>query len=245
MSELTAADLMDRMYRRQRHIYDATRKYYLLGRDRLISRLNPRPEARILEIGCGTGRNLILAARRYPTARLHGVDVSTEMLAFAERAVARAGLSARVSVAHADAAALVPSDLFGTAAFERVFISYTLSMIPNWPAVLDRAIDALAPGGELHIVDFGGQERLPRAFRWLLRRWLALFDVTPCEALASELAARAAPHDAFVLVDRPYRGYAQYAIARLPVTGTLGARYEPCQPRVWALTPASLSAPSA
>ena len=28
------AALMDRIYRRQRHVYDVTRKYYLLGRDR-------------------------------------------------------------------------------------------------------------------------------------------------------------------------------------------------------------------
>ena len=28
-----AAGLMDRMYRHQRHFYDATRKFYLLGRD--------------------------------------------------------------------------------------------------------------------------------------------------------------------------------------------------------------------
>ena len=28
---------MNRMYRRQRHIYDGTRRYYLLGRDRLIA----------------------------------------------------------------------------------------------------------------------------------------------------------------------------------------------------------------
>ncbi|TIQ66810.1 MAG: SAM-dependent methyltransferase, partial [Mesorhizobium sp.] len=30
---------MDGVYRWQRHIYDLTRKYYLLGRDRLISGL--------------------------------------------------------------------------------------------------------------------------------------------------------------------------------------------------------------
>ena len=93
MSDLAAAQVMDRMYRYQRHIYDLTRKYYLLGRDRLIRRLNPRCGARILEIGCGTGRNLILAARKYPTARLYGIDVSNEMLASASHAIARAGLS--------------------------------------------------------------------------------------------------------------------------------------------------------
>jgi len=31
------ADLMDRVYRRQRHLYDATRKYYLLGRDPMLT----------------------------------------------------------------------------------------------------------------------------------------------------------------------------------------------------------------
>ena len=40
------AALMDRVYRRQRHIYDATRKFYLLGRDPLIERLAPRTAAR-------------------------------------------------------------------------------------------------------------------------------------------------------------------------------------------------------
>ena len=36
-----ATDRMNRMYRRQRHIYDGTRRYYLLGRDRLITGLRP------------------------------------------------------------------------------------------------------------------------------------------------------------------------------------------------------------
>ena len=42
MSDIIAsAELMDRLYRRQRHLYDFTRKYYLPGRDRLIHRLSP------------------------------------------------------------------------------------------------------------------------------------------------------------------------------------------------------------
>ena len=71
---------MNRMYRRQRHIYDGTRRYYLLGRDRLIAGLQPAAGANVLEIGCGTGRNLVLAAGLYPDARFFGIDVSTEML---------------------------------------------------------------------------------------------------------------------------------------------------------------------
>ena len=34
---------MDQVYRRQRYIYDFTRKYYLLGRDRLIRGLALQP----------------------------------------------------------------------------------------------------------------------------------------------------------------------------------------------------------
>ena len=63
------AALMDRIYRRQRYVYDLTRKYYLLGRDELIDRLAPPADGRVLEIGCGTARNLIAAARRWPQAR--------------------------------------------------------------------------------------------------------------------------------------------------------------------------------
>jgi S-adenosylmethionine-diacylgycerolhomoserine-N-methlytransferase len=63
-----ATDRMNRMYRRQRHIYNGTRRYYLLGRDRLITSLRPDVGASVLEIGCGTGRNLVLAARLYPAA---------------------------------------------------------------------------------------------------------------------------------------------------------------------------------
>ena len=63
-----ATDRMNRMYRRQRHIYDGTRRYYLLGRDQLIANLKPEAGANVLEVGCGTGRNLVLAPRRFPEA---------------------------------------------------------------------------------------------------------------------------------------------------------------------------------
>ena len=82
-----AAALMDRMYRRQRHIYDLSRKFYLLGRDEAIAGLDAGPGDRVLEIGCGTGRNLVKLARAYPEARLFGLDVSREMLASASAAV--------------------------------------------------------------------------------------------------------------------------------------------------------------
>lgn len=211
-----ATALMNRIYRRQRHFYDITRRYYLLGRDLLVDRLAPAAGDRMLEIGCGTGRNLILAAKRYPDVHCFGIDVSTEMLTSAIRAIARAGLSSRARVALADATAFDPRRLFGTVRFERVFVSYSLSMIPAWTAVLDGAIACLTSGGELHVVDFGGQRGLPRWFRNLLRRWLALFHVAPRDNLEEALAERAHRVGAALTIERPYRDYAQYARLTLP-----------------------------
>jgi S-adenosylmethionine-diacylgycerolhomoserine-N-methlytransferase len=215
MTMVSSTELMNRTYRHQRHFYDFTRKYYLLGRDRLIAQLAPRQGDAVLEIGCGTGRNLTTAARLYPGARLFGVDVSTQMLTSAITTIARAGMASQIRVAHGDATRFDPKPLFGVARFERIFISYSLSMIPDWPAVIDGAIALLAPGGELHIVDFGGQEQLPGGFRTLLRRWLALFHVTPRDEMEQALRACAQAAGASLTFERPYRDYAQYAVLRL------------------------------
>ncbi len=215
MSDLAAPDvLMDRIYRRQRHVYDATRKFYLLGRDRLIRRLNPPAGGRVLEIGCGTARNLIVAAHAYPDVHFFGIDISTEMLETARRLVAREGASTDIRLARADATTFDPAVLFGVPGFSRIFVSYSLSMIPGWQAVLERALTWLAPGGELHVVDFGGQERLPGWFRLGLRQWLRLFHVTPRDALEAELTLLGLRAGALTVFERPFRGYAQYGICR-------------------------------
>src|ERR1700691_902927 len=164
-----AAALMDRMYRRQRHIYDLSRKFFLLGRDEGIARLRPASGDKMLEIGCGTGRNLVKLAQAYPEAQLFGVDVSREMLPTAAESTARAGLASRIVLAQADATAFDPRGLFGCASFERVMISYALSMIPPWHEALAQALDVVAPSGTLQIVDFrdcAGSSRTLQAVPW-------------------------------------------------------------------------------
>jgi S-adenosylmethionine-diacylgycerolhomoserine-N-methlytransferase len=211
-----ATSRMNRMYRRQRHIYDGTRRYYLLGRDRMILGLKPAPGASVLEIGCGTGRNLVLAAGLYRHARFFGIDISTEMLTSAISAVSRRGMTGRIRVAHGDGTAFDPQLLFGVPSFDHVMISYSLSMIPDWRSVLHAAARRLTPGGRLHVVDFGNQERLPKFARALLLRWLAMFDVTPRDDLEAVLAAMAKSNGADLAFERPFRGYAQYAMLTLP-----------------------------
>ena len=202
---------MDRIYRRQRHVYDLTRKYYLLGRDRADRSAGAAGRRPVLEIGCGTARNLIAAARRWPQAQFFGIDISAEMLDTARQIVGRAGVAHRIALAHADATTFDPAWLFGVPCFRRVFISYSLSMIPGWQDALIEAISWLSPEGELHIVDFGRQERLPAWFRAGLRQWLARFHVTPRDALQAELEMLAGRAGTLIRFERPYGGYAQYA----------------------------------
>ena len=211
---MSAAQHMDAIYRYQRYVYDATRKFYLLGRDRVLDELAPPPGGRVLEIACGTGRNLIAAAHRYPGARFYGFDVSTAMLDTARQKVSKAGRSDSIYIAHGDATDFSPERLFGVTAFDRVFISYALSMIPAWRAALQQALDALAPGGRLLVVDFGTQSRLPRWFKRALRTWLAQFSVDPRDAFAVELARIGATPGFSVRHTQLYRGYAVYAVIK-------------------------------
>lgn len=200
--------LMDGVYRRQRHIYDATRKYFLLGRDRLIESLSAEPGQTVLEVGCGTGRNLILAARRYPEARFYGFDISEEMLATAREKVARAGLSNRIVLTQGDASAFTPGALFGLPAVDRAFCSYTLSMIPDWQGAVNASLAALGPQGQLHVVDFGQCEGLPGSARAALFRWLAAFHVSPRDDLLGYLETAADQAGRACSVTPLYRGYA-------------------------------------
>lgn len=202
------AGLMDSVYRHQRHIYDLSRKYYLLGRDGLIADLAPPPGGAVLEIGCGTGRNLIAAGKAWPQARLYGVDISEAMLETARKAVAKAGMADRAVLAQGDACAFDAQALFGRASFERVFISYTLSMIPDWQGALRQAARCVADGGKLEIVDFGQQEGLPGLWKRALFGWLDRFHVSPRAELKRAIEGLADDMGGFPHSRALYRGYA-------------------------------------
>jgi S-adenosylmethionine-diacylgycerolhomoserine-N-methlytransferase len=169
--------LMDRVYRRQRYFYNLTRRYYLVGRDRLIRGLDLSSTDSAIEIGCGTARNLIAVARRYPGARLFGLDASQAMLETAARAVERAGLATRITLRLGYAEHLTPG-LFGEQQpFDCAIFSYSLSMIPDWRSAMRAANAALSAEGRLHIVDFGDFAGLGRLGAAALRFWLRQFHV--------------------------------------------------------------------
>jgi S-adenosylmethionine-diacylgycerolhomoserine-N-methlytransferase len=182
------ADIMDQLYAWQVNIYDLTRKYYLLDRDFLLSNLCPPIHGNIIEIGCGTGRNLIKTANLYPETSLVGLDISSVMLEKAHKNICRAGLEHRIQLLHADSVKLDYSHvLLLPKSYDRVFCSYTLSMIPDWTQALFLIAKLVKDNGSLHIVDFGEMNRLPSFIKLCIRQWLKIFHTKPRDNLASEL----------------------------------------------------------
>jgi S-adenosylmethionine-diacylgycerolhomoserine-N-methlytransferase len=137
-------------YRFHSKIYDATRWSFLFGRSSLIdavdSQTNP---ARVLEVGCGTGTNLVHLARAFPRAELFGLDISEHMLRRASRKVQSMGKSFQALHHSYD------EPVHSGTGFDLVLFSYSMSMFnPGWERALDNALEDLRRGGLVAVVDF-------------------------------------------------------------------------------------------
>lgn len=181
---------MNRKYRFSRHIFDLSRRFFLLGRDRAIANLRICDVPFVFEIGSGTGRNLRQMARLDPGTKFVGAEISSEMLKTARTNISAAGLEDRITLMHGDALRLPPLPLPGGKA-ERILMSYVLSMVPDWKQALDVAIDMLQVGGVLSIVDFGNFGKLPGPAARLCIDCLTRHDAPPCLSLPDELKSRA------------------------------------------------------
>ena len=167
MSDRALSATLNKYYRWQAHLYDSTRWAFLFGRTPLIRMAAEgiRP-VRILEVGCGTGKNLAELARVFPEAEIIGLDLSTEMLRKARKKTQVFG--SRVSLLQRVYNAPV-SD--GTP-FDLIVFSYCLSMInPGFAEVLQVCLDDLGKEGHVAVVDFHDT-----GFTWF-RRWMGLNHV--------------------------------------------------------------------
>lgn len=168
---------MDKMYRHQRYFYDLTRKYYLLGRDKLIAEMNIQADENILEAGCGTGRNLAILAQKYPEANFFGLDASSVMIDESQKKVeAKTLKNIQLQIALADDFTFDKTFNLEKP-FDTIYFSYSISMIPPWKESIANALKNLKSGGSFYIVDFYDQKDLPVGFQKILQGWLKKFHV--------------------------------------------------------------------
>ena len=152
-------------YRWNAAIYDVTRPLILFGRHEAVDLLRVERDNLVLDVGCGTGTNIPTLLER--SARVVGVDSSPAMIERARRRAARS---------RADTPVQFDSTPYGSHSryvgqADRVLFSYSLSMIPPFDSVVERAKWDLRPGGRIAVVDFLD------APLWPVRRWLTACHV--------------------------------------------------------------------
>ncbi len=177
-----------RYYRLHARIYDLTRWTFLLGREALVREIAAScTPTRILEVGCGTGKNLVQLGRAFPQARLWGLDLSGDMLAMARKKLQ--DLAPRLTLVQAAYDRPVGEAHF----FDLIVFSYALSMFnPGWEEALTAVSLDLAPGGAIAVVDFHDSGSTQ------FKRWMGLNHVRLDGHLLPGLQSRFPSHTATI-----------------------------------------------
>jgi SAM-dependent methyltransferase len=108
-----------------------------------------RPGARILDVHCGGGRWLTAMARRFPGTRLTGVEFEPDSADRARANVRAAALEDRVTIEHGDV-----TSVGHAGEMDLVYFQYALHQLPDAPAALRSAHQAMAPNGWLVVLDW-------------------------------------------------------------------------------------------
>lgn len=192
---------IERYYRFHAGIYDATRWSFLFGRSVLIEKIarHLMTAAHILEVGCGTGKNLIRLCRYFPTAEITALDISAAMLKRARKNLGT--YTNRIELLHR----AYDHPLATEHPFDLILFSYSLSMInPDWLPVIDYAYQDLEVGGLIAVVDFH-DSTLPQ-----FKSWMRLNHVRMDGHLLPALQSRFRP--VILEVHRAYGGLWSYFI---------------------------------
>ncbi len=154
-----------RLYDRVAPFYDiASKPYGWFGAGRIVDRaveeLRLQPGDTVVDLGTGTGRNLLVLAELVgPSGRVIGVDVSPEMLRRAQDKLDERGIH-NVELVEADMASFDPPlDTAG------VLATFSIEMLPNYDDVIRRLAERVR-SGRIAVCGLRDPDRWPE---WTIR----------------------------------------------------------------------------
>ncbi|HKJ31685.1 MAG TPA: class I SAM-dependent methyltransferase [Balneolales bacterium] len=171
-----SGDILKQYYKFHSLFYDSTRWSFLFGRYKIIQRClksGIQPDS-ILEVGCGTGKNLKVLTRDFPDSQITGIDISSAMLTKARNKVELSRVALKEDY--------YELETFDQRTFDLILFSYSLSMMnPGWDRAIANACEHLKPGGHIAVVDFFDSN-----FSWF-KRWMGVNHVRMDGHLKGEL----------------------------------------------------------
>lgn len=152
-------DAVKRIYNGYSAVYDALFKRFFYPRIRhAIGRMNIKPGSIVLDVGVGTGLSLDVFPR---DCKVVGIDLSSEMLKQAKQKVADLGLK-NVELFEMNAMQLA----FDDDAFDNVFISHVVSVVPDPYKAISEAKRVCKKGGNIVIVNhFKSRNKMVAGFQ--------------------------------------------------------------------------------
>ena len=144
---------------------DCTASFAGIGNPLAIGPIHPGET--VLDVGCGAGMDLLLAAKRTgPEGHAIGVDMTEPMIEHARKSAAEAGLH-HVEVRQGDATALPVED----ASIDLVSSNGVLNLVPEKERGFGEIVRVLRPGGRLHLADIALDVELPEDARRNIDLW--------------------------------------------------------------------------
>jgi ubiquinone/menaquinone biosynthesis C-methylase UbiE len=196
-------DITDRYSKLESFLYDRWVAPAVTSQAAVLeTELDAAPQgARVLDVGCGGGQNLLWIAGRRPDLDLTGLDLSADQVGRAERRARSVDVNARF----VEGSALeLP---FEDASFDIVLSVGSLKHWPDKDRGISECLRVLRPGGQLFVVEADRGCRLEdvqrmaeslaapgpikRLFVPVYRTWVAgpSLDVTEARALVARAAA--------------------------------------------------------
>lgn len=150
-------------------------------RERGLAKLKVQEGEVVLEIGFGPGHDLASMAQSVGVSgKVHGIDLSREMVAITKNRVSAAGLTDRVLLEQGDAVRLpYPNELF-----DSIFMSFTLELFdtPEIPKVLAECHRVLRAAGRVGVVSLSkaqGGNFMVKLYEWGHAQFPSFLDCRP------------------------------------------------------------------